>query len=213
LFEKIILNVSSLAILIPLTLAAIRFRQIRQQMPWFLPYLIATFAASLSSQILWWLRINNLFIFHLHTVVEFILISSFYLVQFESDRPKRIFFIMQDCFVVFAFISVIYFQPITVFNSVSRAIEALLIIFMAFSFYNKMLRELKITYLSRSPKFWINTAFFFYYSGSFFLFLLGTAIIDQIPFEVSRLIFSFFGILTIVLYLFFAAGLWNLKTT
>jgi hypothetical protein len=134
-------------------------------------YLIVAALANLVAVSLALNHNNNMPIFHVFTVLEFILLSLFFQRLTSHRLTKKILTFCIISFSVFSIINIIYIEPITTYNSLTRSVESiLLIVFSLFSFYkgleaDQAVRK-KIKHLL-----WIHIGLICYFSGSLFLFI------------------------------------------
>lgn len=116
-------------------------------------------------------HINNMPLLHIYTAVEFACCALFFRHAFKGSRLYRYILPLIAGFTLFCILNAIFFQNIFSLNSYSRSIEAaILIVFCLFLFY-KLLRVTTGTTKDAVAFQWIGLGFFFYFSGSLFLFL------------------------------------------
>ena len=144
----------------------------------------------------------NLFLLHIYTIVDFILLSLI----FKPVLPKFLSRLLLFGFPVFATINSIFFEHLKTENVLNRSLSAIILMFYALSFFTKTLREMKILNLEKEPLFWISVGILFYNAASFFIFLFNHYL------TASRdLWFTYFGIhaiFTILLYICYTIALW-----
>lgn len=161
------------------------------------------FAIAMLAQVVPYLfGITNLWLLHIYTIVDFILLTFIYSSTI-GPFTTRILIIV---FPLFAAINSIFFEHLITLNVLNRSLSAFILMFYALSFFAKTLREMKIFNLERSPLFWISIGVLFYNAGSFFIFLFSQNISAT-----SKLWATYFGIhsiFTILLYIFYTIALW-----
>ena len=148
------------------------------------------------------LGVPNLFLLHIYTIFEFILLTLI----FRSVLHPLFIKIVLIAFPLFAAANSIFFEQLNTMNVLNRTISALLIMFFALSFFLVNLRAMKIIRLEKEPLFWISIGALFYNAASFFIFIFSK---DLEPFH--DLWFTYFGIhslFTILLYTFYSIALW-----
>jgi len=148
------------------------------------------------------LSVPNLFLLHIYTIFEFILLTLI----FRSVLHPLFAKIVLIAFPLFAAVNSIFFEQLSTMNVLNRTISALLIMFFALSFFLVNLRAMKIVRLEKEPLFWISIGALFYNAASFFIFIFSK---DLEPFQ--DLWFTYFGIhslFTILLYTFYSIALW-----
>ena len=148
------------------------------------------------------LGMPNLFLLHIYTVFELILLTLIFRRFLNNILAKTILII----FPLFAAFRSIFIEQFNTMNVVNRSLSALLIMFYALSFFLYNLRELKIAKIEKEPLFWVSIGALFYNAASFFIFVFS---FDLEPFE--EMWFTYFGIhsvFTILLYSFYSLALW-----
>ena len=154
---------------------------------------------------------NNVYLFHLYTIVEFAVICTAYRTVFSSAALREFLRVIVPAFAVMALVNAIWWQParLAAFNSIPRSVEALILIALALLYLRQLLDELVVKRLSRHPMFWVTVGVLFYFSGTFFLFAaikvfdtsLAPSLVDRL-WElnyVANIVFNLF--LTVALWL------------
>ena len=144
----------------------------------------------------------NLFLLHIYTIVDFILLSLI----FRPVLPRYLSMLLLYGFPLFAASNSIFFEQLQTENVLNRSISAFILMFYALSFFTKTLREMKILNLEKEPLFWISIGVLFYNASSFFIFLF-----SRYLFPIQSLWFTYFGIhaiFTIILYFCYTIALW-----
>lgn len=137
------------------------------------------FIIEMISYWLWMHKQSNLFLLHLYTILEFEIISLFYLILLKEYSKKWVIPTIMICFAVFAIIDSLFFHDLNHFNVFARSTECLIIISYAIYYLYKHLITSKTISLKNDPILLINTAFLFYFSISFFLFLFSNYIMAE----------------------------------
>lgn len=139
---------------------------------------------------------NNLYLFHIHTIVEFV----FLVLVFQQILNKKLFWIIGSVIGgLFILISIyLYFNNngYEKFNSVSRGIEGIIMIVICLFFLMKVFSEEKIQELSNYPYFLLTCGLLIYFSGTLFLFLSNVGL--------NRTFFTIHSVLNFILNIFFA---------
>lgn len=153
-------------------------------------------------------KTNNLPFLHFYTVVEFGIISWFYKEYLGSFLNPKILYGNFVLFTTLAILNVIFVQSIFEYNSYPRGLECLFVVFYAITAYYKIIKSLEIISIEKSPLFWINAGFLFYFAGSLFLFVLGNLILTQ-DIQLSMLSWAIHACLVALMYVFIGIGLWH----
>jgi hypothetical protein len=151
---------------------------------------------------------NNVPFLHVYTVLEFGLISWFYKEYLGDFLNKRVFYGIFVLFMVFAIVNAFFIQSIYEQNAYPRGLECLFVVFYAITAYYKTLKSLEIISIEKSPMFWINAGFLFYFAGSLFLFVLGNLILTQ-DIQLSMLSWAIHACVLGLMYIFIGIGLWH----
>lgn len=151
---------------------------------------------------------NNLPFLHFYTVAEFALISWFYKEYLGDFLNKKIIYVFVGLFTIFAIVNALFIQSIFEQNAYPRGLECLFVVFYAITAYYKTLKSLDIISIEKSPLFWINAGFLFYFAGSLFLFVLGNLILTQ-DLQLSMLSWAIHACLVALMYIFIGIGLWH----
>lgn len=181
-------------------------RHTRTQRILFLLIIITAVVEALST-LLWSKKINNMPIFHIYGVVEFLLLSSIYKNKLYSFNSKRWMNVMMILFVGFSLINVLFIQNLHEFNSNGLTFSSLCMIFFSILYFIQLLRESKYSSLERIPMFWINVGVLIYFSSSIFLFHLSNMLIPE-SLQVRGVAWGVHAIFNVFHYLAFTIALW-----
>jgi hypothetical protein len=168
-------------------------------------------ASSLSDVIGFALRrqdINNMFLFHIYTVVEFTLISLFY-VKVISNRRITPFIIG----VLFPFLGLAVYEFITNRNGldvICTTTESIILMLYAILGFSSMLRNPVQSRVVAIPLFWFNTAVLIYFAGCLFLFIFSSYILSHYQRQLYEL-WGIHSVMSIIFYLLIATGFWKTK--
>lgn len=205
-FENIRL-ISLLIIGVPFIMALFKFKKLNSVQR-LLMYLISVIVlVEIISLFLWHKEINNLVMYHIYTVIEFIMISMIYTKVLTSLFPKYVFKILTFLFIIFAFLNVQFFQNIYTFNSNTITVSGIIIIIFSLSYFYALLQEIKYSALENNPMFWINSGFLIYFSTNLILFFINNSMFKAST-EATYLVWGLHAIINIVLTLFYTIALW-----
>ncbi|MDI9339773.1 MAG: hypothetical protein QM534_04315 [Sediminibacterium sp.] len=155
-------------------------------------------------------RINNLFLSHVYAVLSFVILTRFYCMLLRPFISDVLFKGQMISFVLLAIVNVIWWQPLTTFNSIPLTVEALVFIVFSLSTFILTLNEAlnhHVRPFLRSLN-WINSGIFLYFTGSLLLFYNGEIIIHVIMGKWSAYTMLLHTVLTMVLYICIGIGLW-----
>jgi exosortase/archaeosortase family protein len=152
--------------------------------------------------------INNMFVFHIYTVVEFTFISLFYIKIVSDERLKR--FIIG---LIFLFIGIAIFDYIKhrdQLDDLSTTTESIIVMLYAILGFSYMLKNPIQSKVFAIPLFWFNTAFLIYFAGNLFLFIFSSYIQSHFQRQFYEL-WGIHAIMSILFYLLMSTGFWKTK--
>jgi hypothetical protein len=198
-----IINFASYFTLLPCLIAIFRLRSpLRVQRLLSILVIISTLI-SISAHIIGVVfHRENLFLLHLLTIAEFVLLVLIY----RNMLGRRFAYLLIGLFSVPAAVNSLFFERLDTFNVAARSTEAFILILLALAYFAHLLRAPKLQWLDQNPMIWINFGVLIYYSVGFFIFLFSK---DLVP--LTDLWFTYFGIhaiFTIFLYIFYTIALW-----
>lgn len=142
-------------------------------------------------------------------IFYFTLITLLYRSQFEDKGIHWMILIV--LFILMAIFNVIFFQKTNI-NSFSYIVLSFVIIIYTIAFFYKLMIELPAQHIHQLPMFWINSAFLFYHSGSFFLFAFTSYIVFVLKNNLM-VYWTFHNALNIIEHLIILVGIYyDLKT-
>lgn len=114
---------------------------------------------------------NIVFYFNIIFIpVEFLIISYFFSNVIEYEFHKKILLISSSIFILL-YIIITVISPLVRFNSLINGLESILIISYSLFFFYEKLRYPKNLFIYSQPYFWGVSAFFLFFTTSFFVFL------------------------------------------
>lgn len=132
----------------------------------YLALLLVTFLASVYLANIVKLK-SNLFIFHISTPLEFIILSFFYRSVIVNNEVKKGIAWAILFFIVISVLLPIYLQSPNSSNPTTLIIiESIVLIFLSLFFLREVLILQHISAIHRFPPFWIVVGILFYYTGS-----------------------------------------------
>ncbi len=209
-FFYILLDVSGIFGILPIILGLINLKYIKSYV---VPLFILVFI-SLSVEMISWgfsqFSQNNLYIFHLFTVIEFTLITLFYILYFKKYFKPIVFLILIPVFLIIA-ITEYTIKGAGCMNNITTSIESILFVsFSLFLYYYVMTKSL-IENLFSSSVFWLNSAILIYFSGNLLLFIFSSYLAEteqENYFILWATIHSFFNI---TFNLLLSLGFWKTR--
>lgn len=164
---------------------------------------------------LWKNSKNNLFLLHIYTVEEFVMLTIFYCLLLKGHINRFIFIGVIPVFVACAILNALYLQPVTGHNTYVRSLESLfIIIWCILFFYMNLKDEASQQYSQNNGLLIINSAFLIYFSVSLLLFTLSNFISAKSSRDLRVTLWAVHALFSILMYLLIAIGLWkNRKIT
>lgn len=163
-------NFSSLSCFLPVIFSTLRRKDLNSYMkPLFLLSIVAI-VTEITNAVHAFFVVNNYYIFHLYTIVEFSLICLFYhrfLKQYFRDLVTIPIILI---FLISAYID-FKINGLAKFDNFSISFEAIILsCYALFSFYY-ILKHLLFENLLNAPVFWVNAGIIIYFSGNLILFV------------------------------------------
>lgn len=154
-------------------------------------------------------NINNHFIFHFYTVIEFILISFFYILFLKKYLSPVFLLLPIPVFLIVAFIDY-RINGLNSMDSLSASVEAILLsMYALFSFFFVM-RKLLFENILSEPFFWINSGILFYFSGGLLVFAFSNYFLAFEPLNQNAL-WSIPQFLNIFYNILISIGFWKAR--
>jgi hypothetical protein len=112
--------------------------------------------------------IHNLPLLHVFTIMEFLMLSYFYLQVLRDKTARLVLRCLLIIFPLFCIVNFLFFQSINRFNTNTRPIEALIIMACSLAYFSET--NDTATKWSQIPVNWVNTGLLLYFSGALFIF-------------------------------------------
>jgi len=140
-------------------------------------YLIANLIVELVSRYLFNRGINNLWLLHLFTIIEFNVLSYYFfnLYGWKIRTKHKIYFIIMNVLII---LNSIFLQDITGFNSYAKSVVQISIIVLAIGYFIRRTEYQNDERDERRTNNLIVAALLFYYSTSLFIFMFSNLVND-----------------------------------
>lgn len=204
LFTGIIVPVS---VLIPIGMAASKRKSTDRALKIIWYYLLLDCVVNLLAVVLANHKINNLPVLHVFTILEFVLMSYFYLSVLKDKTAGRMIRSLLVLFPVFCIINFLFFQSIYQFNTYARPVEALLIMGCSLAYFAQT-NDAETSW-SLNPLNWINTGILLYFSGALFIFSFSNLTVNEMSekyYAINILMWNIHATLLLIMYLLIAFG-------
>jgi len=196
-------------IVFPLLMAAGAYR-------WLLPpekiaafYLLADGIANIIAVSLAKNGINNMPVFHIYPVAEFLLLTLFFKRSLAGTLVDRYAWLFIGGFTIFAIADAFFIQGFLHFNTYPRTLEAFLLLFFALFFFYKRIDAAVIEKWDENPSVWFTIALFLYFSGALVLFLLSGQLTRNS--RANDLAWTIHASLQLLLYMLFTVGFYRCR--
>ena len=142
----------------------------------FLLYLAINCLSNIVSIGLAMMKLNNLWLLHVFTPIQFALFIWIFS-QWQKPPVKHFFLSAIPAFTLVWLLAMLFFENISRFNSLTRPLEALVLIGVSgFTLYQ--LQQESIGILFRKPSFWIASGTLIYFSGMIILYTLSNSLLE-----------------------------------
>ncbi|MDP4261151.1 MAG: hypothetical protein Q8941_01355 [Bacteroidota bacterium] len=148
---------------------------------------------------------NNLFVFHISTPLEYVILSMLFRDVIVNKAIKRIILLSVPFFVALSVLFSVFIQPVDTNNSNIIIIESVILVFISLFFLREILLLQQVTVLHRFPMFWICVGILFYYTGNLVIEGMLNYMIRQ-SMELARRTYRFGYIFKYLLFILFIIG-------
>jgi|SRR6218665_91578 len=209
-FGNILTNVSTAFSIIAFVVALLRLRLVHSYVIPILLLVIIAFIVELINFAFVIDNENNLYIFHAYTIIEFTLISFFYLLFYRPYFKSYFMLILNLVFCVIAYLDYTV-NGLESIDNYSISCESIILTFYALVSFLFIIKNLIFENLLASTFFWINAAVLFYFSGNLLLFAFSNYLKNNNLDEYYVLWTMIHSFLNIFFNTFICIGFWKLK--
>lgn len=151
-------------------------------------------------------QVNNLFLFHLYTPVEFGFISTVYFTIFKKWSYKKLILVISISFLSYLILS-IFNSDLKRFDALNRTIESGILLVYFSIYLIEVLKNSKEPYLEIHPYFILTVGFVLYFAGTIIVFFISNNLDSNafIP------IWAIHSILNIFLNSIYSVVIWRSK--
>jgi hypothetical protein len=204
------------SVLVPITVAAFKYRQLDRVLLLIFYYLLFDGLVDLLAIVFANIGINNLPLLHIFTIIEFLILSYFYIRILKDPFAHKLIKYLMGIFPVICIINFIFFQSIFRFNTYTRPLEILIIMAYSLTYF----AQTDVTYFEgkwmSKPLNWINTGILLYFSGALFVYSfsnLTTVYTSPKYYALNLFIWNIHGGLLLGMYILFSWGFLVCKKT
>ncbi|MFK7785752.1 MAG: hypothetical protein AB8B56_11585 [Crocinitomicaceae bacterium] len=199
---------AALPIIIPVIVGIKRYTSISKAERLIVVLLMFALVSQVVATVLWWNRINNLFISHYFTIVEGYLLMS-YFAHYLSSKGSKWITGLKCVFVIFSLSQVFFSFPNLGMNAASKGLESILLIGISLALWRKIMKEYTTENLLSKPVFWINSAVLIYFSASMLLFIFSESILTG-KHSARILLWGMHLFFMTIYYVLIGIGLWRI---
>lgn len=150
---------------------------------------------------------NNLFIFHLFTPVQYLILSLLYRHEIADGRTRKVISWSIPVFITLSILFSVFVQKISDNNSIITIVESIALITWPLLFLKQTLAMQKVQSLLAYPMFWISVGILFYFVGS----VITQGMLDYLikhDMEIAQKVFLFTYIFKYLLFIMLSIGAW-----
>jgi len=195
------------SVLIPIGMAASKRKNAGRPLKIIWYYLLLDCVVNVLAVVLANQKINNLPVLHVFTILEFVLMSYFYLSVLKQETAGRMIKYLLVIFPVFCIVNFLFFQSIYQFNTYARPVEALIIMGCSLAYFAQS--NDAETRWSLNPVNWINIGILLYFSGALFIFSFSNLTVQEMNekyYAINILMWNIHATLLLMMYLLIAFG-------
>ncbi len=195
-------------VFVPWLLALVKLKDYTPALKTIFWYLTLAICTNLLSFILWKMKTNNLPVLHVYTVLEYLVLLRFYYLILKGFMPDKLFLLLAVVFPLFSIADSIFIENIRSFNTYSRSVEALILIFLSVSWFVKTVSETETGVSTNRPLNYIAGGLLIYFAGSvvFFSFM---DLIEELTISFLMNVWSLHTLVLFIMYIFITLGLWK----
>ncbi|MDB5287854.1 MAG: hypothetical protein JWR05_2803 [Mucilaginibacter sp.] len=199
-----------LSVLIPLVTALINFKYLSKPFKiifWFV--LLSGVINLICIILLEVLHKQNIIIYHIDNIFEFVVLSAFYYCFQNNTGRKAISWIL--VIFIILYIVELYFKGLSVNNTYTHSLSAVIIIAYCIQLtFKQSEKDDKINWGDDGIN-WINTGILIYFSSGLFMFMSANYFLTASQFMI-RLIWTIHDTILFLQYVLFAIGFYKCKT-
>lgn len=153
---------------------------------------------------------SNLWLFHVDTVAESVLLLFFFRKLSNTTSFKKIITIILFLFPLACIVNLLLFQAGSKINTYPRAAESILFILLTIQYWLQHSYETETMEWLQYPVNWILSGILLYFSSSFCLFVFSNFLLDDAmsrhDFNLLRIVWSVHATILLIMYVLFSVG-------
>ena len=166
-------------LIISIGIISIRYRRIPLIIKLLGLYLVVNLCTEFYARWLTNRKINNLFLLHIYTLLEFLTWSLFYKYLFKKsvkDWFQKYFWVIISFISILIILNSTFLEPTTGFNSNAKTLVQIILIGYAIAYFFRSFGKIDFSETINQSIILINFAVLLYYSGSLFIFMFTNCI-------------------------------------
>lgn len=154
---------------------AFTFKNLNKELRFLVLFLTTGLVITILSIMLGRRQINNLWLFHLHTLLEFVVFIAIYSMWIPKQKVKISLRISIVLFIIYWILAKIFIEDVSLFDNITSSLNSGLLTIVSGYFLVTLLFE-EDKSLIGNYKFWITVGVLVYYSGCLIMFALSNQI-------------------------------------
>lgn len=154
---------------------------------------------------------RNLWLLHLYTVLETVILLFFFIQLVRSRKAKTVIWSLLILFPLACLFNWLFVQDSSYFNTYTRSVEALLIIGISAWYWLSSGKETLHIAWTDNPLNWIVSGLLLYFASALFLFLFSNFLLDNPNNMIRDIVWVTHGLLLVTMYILFGIGFTKLK--
>lgn len=191
--------------IVPLLIGLIYFKYLHKRHKLIFYFTLLSQFTDIICHVLIAYHLHDLFVLHIYTIAEFLLLSVYYIYEF-ANRPvlRKIIIITMAMFSIIWLLNPLY-QDLSTFDSYASSLESIIISLMAIAYFVTENEKVDGTLWKNKPANWFNTGILLYFSGSMFLFLFTNKLMKA-PLYIINILWGAHATLVLIMYALFSVG-------
>lgn len=155
---------------------------------------------------------RNISLLNIYSIVEALTISFFYYRFFESRNFRIVTIVAGFLFLVVSVQQIVTLDK-DMMNHVSVTLESVIVTLFSVLTFHQLLQKSLYSNILNAPVFWINSAFLFYFTGTFFLHLFSNYLLMRSQYEFYELWGLWHSLVNILFLILISIGFWKTQTS
>ena len=202
--SRVILFASILSGFAPFIAGLTMRHRLSSTMRLLLIYFSIDLATELSMAYLGSKGINNLWMVHLFTIIQYGFMIAVFSSWQSNNLIKRMLQVSIPITIVMGIVSMLFLENVRHFNNFSRPITSLILI-MASAYTLFELNKEKAISVFQEPRFWISSGTLLYFASTLVLFALSNTLLN-LPKHFTHMVFEIHSVMNIVANIIYAIG-------